>query len=95
MSEDRLMWMVSVYDAALDTYAAPASCYTERDAIRSFGMAVRDANNLQIRSQPADFALFVLGYFNPHTGELKPCQPRRIVRAVDCLEGEQATLPVV
>ena len=58
-----------IYDSKSESYTAPTVNPARGQAIRSFADAVNSKDQPSVLSQhPADFTLFEIGDFDPHSG---------------------------
>lgn len=76
--------LYSVYDRAAGAYMTPAFMSADGMALRSFADQAKDAST-QIGKHPEDYALFRVGKWNDHTGELEAENPTCIARAHELL----------
>lgn len=80
------MNLYSVYDRAAGIYNAPFMAHSDRDAIRSFTLAMQNAPaDTPQATSPGDFELFCVGHFDQQAGRAH-CDglaPTLIFRALD------------
>ena len=72
----------TVHDVAADAFATPFVQKTTGLAIRSFAQACQDENT-QLHQHPSDYTLFQIGEFDEDTGEITPCTPFSVAKALD------------
>lgn len=72
----------SVRDAAVGSFLQPFYCRSKGEAIRSFGDAV-STDNHQFSKHASDFTLFFVGVFSEESGAFEPCEPERVISAIE------------
>lgn len=76
----------SVFDAAVKAYLPPFYVRAKGEAIRSFASAVNSSESA-ISKHKGDYTLFLIGEYDDSTGLLTPCNPDRVIGAIE-VEGE-------
>lgn len=67
------MILVSLHDIKADTWTQPHATHNRASALRELEGLVNDPNSTLVSSHPEDFALYIIGDWDPQTSELKPC----------------------
>lgn len=81
--------VLSIYDAKIEAYMRPFTSQTEGQALRVFSDELLREGSI-IGAHPEDYALFVIGDFDDHSGELKSSPaPKCIARAHEMLAQDQ------
>ena len=86
------MKIYTVKDAESQTFIAPFTMNTDRDAIESFRHVVNEEKQSPYHKFPKDYTLYNLGTFDPRTGELQTNPQNsqiKLVVAYDLLQKEQ------
>jgi hypothetical protein len=74
--------LCTVYDLKAEYYVNPFVCRNAGEATRMFLDAVNDPKS-QMFDHPEDFCLFVIGTFDPQTGELLSTPQQSLGKAID------------
>lgn len=78
----RTLKLFAVHDVAAEAFMAPHSFPTTAMAIRAFSQACEDSST-QFHQTPSDYTLFQIGEFSDETGEVTPCTPLAVAKALD------------
>lgn len=84
----------SVRDTAVGAFLPPFFTRSKGEAIRSFSEACNNAEH-QFAKHASDYTLFFLGAFDDNSGLFTPCEPERILSAMEVLGPDQVTRPQV
>lgn len=77
----------SVYDKATEAYMRPFFAQSEGQALRLF---IDEANgDTPINQHPEDYAMFILGSFYDHNGEILPVEPKCLARAHEIIKRDK------
>lgn len=72
-----------MYDLKGQCYGKPFFCKSEGDAVRGFSAVVNDHSNESLISKyPEDFTLFIVGEFDPESGDVLPLVNRKSFSAL-------------
>jgi len=72
----------AVYDEKAAAYLAPFFMNARGEALRAFGDAVGDPSH-GFCKHAEDYVLYFIGEYDPALGQLIPCIPEPVVRALD------------
>lgn len=72
----------SVFDTKVGSFAAPFTCRSRGEAIRSFEDACQD-DKMPFKLHPDDYQLFCLGEFDDQSGSLQANGLDRLIGAGD------------
>lgn len=72
----------AVHDTAADAFLSPHFFQTTAIAIRAFGQSCADPDS-GFHAHPSDYTLFHIGTFDQDTGEIVPCTPHSVAKALD------------
>lgn len=76
--------LVAIKDNGADYFQPIAQVRARGEAMRSFTDAVNNPQNQQIHQHPADFDLYLVGYFDDQLGQLEAlATPERLARGID------------
>lgn len=62
--------LYSVYDKESETFSAPFSMQTDRDAIEGFKHVVKNEKQSNMHKYPNDFTLYCVGEFSQREGKI-------------------------
>lgn len=77
-----MLKIYSVQDKESNTFIAPFSMQTNRDAIEGFRVVINDEKT-NYNKFPQDFALYYLGEFDEREGTYKNMTKEKIAEAID------------
>lgn len=83
----------SVYDSAAEMYLDPFVAPTLEVALRGFRQVVNREGH-QFNAFPADYTLFQVGEFDPHTGVLRANAPTNLGNGLTVLQATAQPLAV-
>lgn len=83
--QNGMMVVCSVYDSKAEAWLPPMHFQSKGQAWRSFSDEVNRADS-EFGKHPEDYALFVVGEWNPFIGELMGCVAEVICKGVDVEE---------
>lgn len=86
-----LLRAYSVYDRKALQYHPPFFASTDGQAVRSFGDLANDLNT-NIGRHPADFVLFLIGFYDDSNGSLESTNPVQHVADAQALVQKSAEL---
>ena len=81
--------VVSIYDRATEAYMRPWFAQSPGQAVRMFEDEVNRPDS-QIAPHAEDYALFQIGHFTDHNGELHSMEPHVLSRAHEVIAREKA-----
>lgn len=70
--------LCSIHDRSVNAYQPVYTVRAEGEAIRNFMDAIASEQSGALHKHPDDFDLYVVGSFNDDSGEITPCQPKKI-----------------
>lgn len=80
-------FVVAIRDSAVKAYMQPGYAPSEEAAIRSFKNLFTQEGSNPLKTNPEDYALFHLGYFDDNTGDIATIPPNQLARGSDCVPG--------
>lgn len=80
-----LMKACCIHDVKAEAWMTPMFFQSNGQAVRSFGDAVRDSSS-DFGKHPEDYHLYIVGEFNPQTGELVGMPPVHLIHGANILE---------
>lgn len=86
------MYVMTVYDKAVNAYLPPFYARAMGEAIRSFTEACADKNS-NFSKYPLDFTLMSLGTFDDSNGTFEVTEPTRVLSAPEVIDYEDGPVP--
>lgn len=80
----------SVYDKPVGAFLPPFAARTVGEAERMFSTACSDPSH-QFAKHSADYTMFYVGEFDDNSGIFHPCEPQRLLSAIECLGPDRVT----
>lgn len=80
----------AIKDTATQVYGQPMFLITEPQAVRMFTNEVnRESNDNPLFTNPDDFEMYRIGFYNTDAGKITPIDPVMIARAKDLHRGNK------
>lgn len=81
--------MLAIYDSKAQYYWSPIVTKSIGEAERSFANEVNNPKSM-LHTNPEDFGLYLIGDFDPITGQIEPLQqPRQLLLALPLKKADQ------